>query len=187
MQGTWVRSLGFFPMCLPHAAEQLSPCATTTEPKGGNYRVYLLQIPVCDLEWEKPLQWEACVPQRKSSPLSLQLEKACEQQQRPSTTRNKLIILENKDGPKTRYKTLNAVRVLGDKKMWENCFLYSWHGEDSRQTQNREAVQGKCWLMQSFKRYLPCRKDTKDKVKDKLGIVSNIPARQRSHFLSRKA
>ena len=40
---------------------------------------------------------------------------------------------------------------------------------------------------QNFKRYLPCRTDTRDKVKDKLGKISNIPDRQRAHFLSRNA
>lgn len=36
-------------------------------------------------------------------------------------------------------------------------------------------MQGKCWLIQNFKRYLTCRKDIEDKVKEQLGIVSNIP------------
>ena len=86
---------GFDPWAgrIPHAAEQLSPCATTAEPEGGDCWAYRLQTPACDREM--PPQWEACIPQQKSSPRSLQSEKACEQQKRPSTTKNKLLILEN--------------------------------------------------------------------------------------------
>lgn len=39
---------------------------------------------------EKSLQWAACAPQLESKPSSPQLEKAWAQQQRPSTTVNKL-------------------------------------------------------------------------------------------------
>ena len=129
-------------MCFPHAAEQLSPCATTTEPKGGNYRVYLLQIPVCDLEWEKSLQWEACVPQRKSSPLSLQLEKACEQQQRPSTTRNKLIILENT-------LKMDQRQDIKHWKLWEywgikKCERIVFYNPDMEKTQDRHKTEKLC-------------------------------------------
>ena len=42
---------------IPHAAEQLSPCATTTEPTHGYY------WSPCSLTREAP-QWEACTPQR---------------------------------------------------------------------------------------------------------------------------
>ena len=40
------------------------------------------------LQQEKPLQWEACALQLESSPHSLQREKACKQQWRPSTAKN---------------------------------------------------------------------------------------------------
>ena len=51
---TWSRRI-------PHAAEQLSPCATATEAACHNYWARALQ-------WEKPPQWEACAPQRRVAP-----------------------------------------------------------------------------------------------------------------------
>ena len=54
-----------------HELQLLSLCSTAHEPQ------------------EKPSQWEARMPQLKNSPHSLQLEKACVQQQRPSTATNK--------------------------------------------------------------------------------------------------
>ena len=61
MQETWVRSLMQED---PHASEHLRPCATTTEacaPKAYG------------LQQEKPLHWEACVPQLEHSVCSLKL------------------------------------------------------------------------------------------------------------------
>ena len=53
---------------------QLSPWATTTEPAH----------PAGAQQQEKPPQWEACMPQLEVSPHLSPLEKAHEQQQRPS-------------------------------------------------------------------------------------------------------
>ena len=58
---------------IPHAAEQLSLRATTTEARAPK---------ACAPQQEKPPQWEACSPQ---------LEKARTQQQRPNTAKNKYI------------------------------------------------------------------------------------------------
>ena len=70
---------------IPCASGQLLLCATVCAPQ--------LPKPVhpraCALQQEKPPQWEACSPQLKSSPRLLQLEKALEQQWRPSTAKNK--------------------------------------------------------------------------------------------------
>ena len=54
------RGHGFEPWTgkIPHAPEQLSPCATTTEPQ-------LLEAVLHSKE--KPLQWEAHAPQRRTS------------------------------------------------------------------------------------------------------------------------
>ena len=41
----------------------------------------------CALQEEKPLEWEAHTPQQESRPRSLQLEKSCTQQQRPSAVK----------------------------------------------------------------------------------------------------
>ena len=51
-----------------------------------NYRAHVPEV--CALQQEKPPQWEAWAPQLKSSPHSLQWEKAHTQQQRPSATKN---------------------------------------------------------------------------------------------------
>ena len=74
---------------IPHAEEQLSPCATTTGPVSHNY-------------WS-PCAWSPCSATReatamrsprtatKSSPSSLQLKKARAQQQRPNAAKSKYI------------------------------------------------------------------------------------------------
>ena len=60
---------------IPHAVEQLSLCATTTEARAPQ---------------EKQPQWEAHTTQRKSSPRSPSTRlKACTQQWRPSTAKIK--------------------------------------------------------------------------------------------------
>ena len=69
MRGTWVQALV---LEIPHAAEQQSPCATTTEA-----HVPRAHAP----QQEKPPQWEA-LRTTKSSPHSLQLEETRTQQQR---------------------------------------------------------------------------------------------------------
>ena len=66
MQGTQVRSLVRED---PHAVEQLSPCATTTEP-------VRLEPMLCN---EKPPQWEARAQQR-----------------RPNAAKNKIHLLKKK-------------------------------------------------------------------------------------------
>ena len=73
MQGTLVRSLAGKS---PHAEEQLSPCTAT--------RAHALQQ-------EKPPHREALALQRHSSHHLPQLEKAHDQQQRPSIAKNKYI------------------------------------------------------------------------------------------------
>ena len=52
---------------IPHASEQLSPCATTAEARAPR---------ACASQKEKPPQWEVCAPQLQSSSCSLQLEKS---------------------------------------------------------------------------------------------------------------
>ena len=86
-QGTWVWSL-----------DQEDPtCLGATKSMCHSYRAHW----VCVLVWtataeacvprtralqhEKPWQWEGCPAQLKNSPSSLQLEKACVQQWRPSS------------------------------------------------------------------------------------------------------
>ena len=59
---------------IAHVVEQLSPCASTTEPRGQ----------------EKPLQWEAHAPQLGSNPCSPQPEKPHVRQQRLSAAKNKI-------------------------------------------------------------------------------------------------
>ena len=83
------RRHGFEPWSgkIPHASEQLSPCATTTESACHNY-------------WS-PCTWSPCSATReatavrsprtatKRSPRSPQLEKAHTQQRRPNAAKNK--------------------------------------------------------------------------------------------------
>ena len=73
----------------PHAAGQLSPCTTTTEPElcsPGAANTEACEPRTSAPQHEKPPQWEACAPQPESSPLSLQLDKASTQQWRSSAT-----------------------------------------------------------------------------------------------------
>ena len=79
---------------IPHAMEQQSSWATTTEPTlwsprtatteptGHNYWIHALQQ-------EKPKEWETHTPQLENNPCSPQLEKAWAQQQRPSITKER--------------------------------------------------------------------------------------------------
>ena len=73
---------------IPHVLKQQSPCATTTEVMLWSWRAATTEPEcpkVCVLQQEKPPQGEAHAPQLESSPLLLQLEKACLQQWWPST------------------------------------------------------------------------------------------------------
>ena len=56
---------------IPRTSGQLSLCPTACAP-----------------QQEKPSEWEACAPQLESRPCSPELERACEQQQTPSTVKN---------------------------------------------------------------------------------------------------
>ena len=73
MQGTQVQSL----------VQESPTCHGATKCVWHNSRA---QAP----QQEKPLLWEACAPQLESSPCLPSLEKANEQQRRPSTVKNKL-------------------------------------------------------------------------------------------------
>ena len=83
------RAQGFEPWSgkIPHATEQLSPCATTTEPASHNHWSLCAQS-LCSTT--KPPQWEARAPQWRVAPARHNLEKARAQQQRPNTAKNKL-------------------------------------------------------------------------------------------------
>ena len=96
------RGHGFDPWSgrFPHVVEQLSPMchnywASTLEPVSHNYWVPVLQLlkptaPTAHaLQQEKLPQWEAHAPQRRTAPTCSKLKKAQEQQQRPSTAKNK--------------------------------------------------------------------------------------------------
>ena len=65
---------------IPHAVEQLSPCAATTE---------ACRPRACAPQQEKPLQWEGSTPQRRVGSARCQLKKARAQQRRPNTAKNK--------------------------------------------------------------------------------------------------
>ena len=65
MQGTWFPSLATDN--IPLTVEQLSLCATATEP--AYFRA-------CVLQKQKPPQWEVWAMQRESSPCLPQLEKS---------------------------------------------------------------------------------------------------------------
>ena len=67
---------------IPHAAWQLSRCATATEVHASR---------ACAPQQEEPPQWEAPAPQLEKWPSSLQLEKAHTQQRRPRAAKNKYI------------------------------------------------------------------------------------------------
>ena len=65
------------------------------EPKSCNFWAHVLQLlkpagpRAHALQQEKPPQWETRTPQLESRPHSLQLEKACVQQPRPSAAKYK--------------------------------------------------------------------------------------------------
>ena len=77
VQGTRVQALVWK---IPHAAEQLSPCATTPEP------VHLEPV-LCNKRSHRDQSPHTAM---KSSPHSPQLEKARAQQQRPNAAKNKI-------------------------------------------------------------------------------------------------
>ena len=95
------RGHGFEPWSgkIPHAVEQLSPCATTTEPALWSPRATTTE-PACHNYW-RPCAKSPCSATRqettmrsprtamKSSPRWPQLETARAQQQRPNTANNK--------------------------------------------------------------------------------------------------
>ena len=76
----------------PHAAEQLSPCTTTTEPvlqsPGVATTEFILSILKPMLLNKRAPQWEACAPQLEQLLLVTTGEKPT-QQWRPSTAKNK--------------------------------------------------------------------------------------------------
>ena len=74
---------------IPHAAEQLSPRTTATEPVCYNCTIEVRVPTAHSLYQEKPLQWEACALQLESSLHTLQLDKAHKQQWRLSVAINK--------------------------------------------------------------------------------------------------
>ena len=73
---------------IPHAAEQLSPCATTTEPACRNYWSSRTQSP-CSATREATARRSQRTA-TKGSPRSPQLEKARVQQWRPNAAKNKI-------------------------------------------------------------------------------------------------
>ena len=84
MQGTWVRS------------QEDSTCHGATKPMHHDSWAHVLHTATeaCTptghaRKQEKPLKREAWTPQLESSPYSLQLEKACAQQWRPSTAKKR--------------------------------------------------------------------------------------------------
>ena len=74
-QEIWIQSL----------AQEDSTCHEATNPVCHNYKAC---TPRAHAPQEKPPQWEACSHQRTVAP-TLQLEKACTQEQRPIAAKNK--------------------------------------------------------------------------------------------------
>ena len=71
---------------------QLSPCTATAEPTFESPRATTVEAHVPRAgapKLEEPLQREAEAQQLESSPLSLQLEKACDNNEEPVQPRNK--------------------------------------------------------------------------------------------------
>ena len=99
---------------IPHAVEQLSPCATNSEPKCSSYGSSNSLEPVLHKE-RKPLQGEARTPPWKAAP-ALPLEKACTQQPTPSSA--KIITIVYKKSLEER--NLDIVFILHDK----ICIIY---------------------------------------------------------------
>ena len=89
-----------------HAAGQLSPCATPREACTPRVRAP---------QKEKALQWEARTPQLERRPHTLQLEKNCVQQQRPSTAENYII------KKKKVHDTCNTLETIPHPGWWKNC------------------------------------------------------------------
>ena len=88
----------------PHAMEQLSPFAATTEAKA----------PRVPGKQGNPLQWEASALHLESSPYKLQLEKAWVYQWRPSTAPNKQINKNQDKKKKTTKKNRPAATAKGE-------------------------------------------------------------------------
>ena len=82
------RGHGFEPWSgrIPHAAEQLGPWATTTEPA--------LLEPV--LPNERPRQWEARAPRWRVAPARRNWRKPSHKKWRPNTAKNKQIYIKKK-------------------------------------------------------------------------------------------
>ena len=94
MQGTWVR---YWSRKIPHAAEPLSLCPTTPEPtlwRPPSHNCWARVLQLLKLVCLEPVlatrdatTVRSPCTATKSSPCSLQLEKACVQPQRPSTAK----------------------------------------------------------------------------------------------------
>ena len=69
-----------------HATGRLSPCATAVGPVLWSQEPQLVSLSAATAEAHVA---KACALQPESSPSSPQLEKACAQQQRPSTAKHK--------------------------------------------------------------------------------------------------
>ena len=95
------RKRGFapWPGKIPHAAEQINPCATTTEPVLQSPEPQLLKPThprACSVQGEKPPWWEAHSPQLESSPCSWQLEKSLHSGEDPAQPKiNKIIKIKS--------------------------------------------------------------------------------------------
>ena len=92
---------------IPHATGQPSLCTTTAEVA----------------QQEKSLQWEAYTLQLETSPCSLQVEKACTQQQRPSTDKNKLNQSRTETGHSVTEPNLGLLAPRSEEPVY-------WHGCD---------------------------------------------------------
>lgn len=82
---------------------------------------------------------------------------------------------------------MKTLRVFGDKK-YEIIFVILAWGRlktDTKPKSYKNENVGKYDYI-NLKKYLPCRKDTQDKVEDKLGKVSYTPGMQSVHFLNKE-
>ena len=102
----WCKGNGFSPWSrkIPHAVEQLSPNAATTEPT---------HCRTCAPQQEKPRQWKAHAPKLENCPHLLQLEKALTQHQRPSTVKNK-----NKINFRRYHHTQEMLGIQKERLLW---------------------------------------------------------------------
>ena len=92
---------------IPHAAEQLSPCATLLRLCSRVWELQLLspratvlkpECPgACALQKEKPFQGEACVSQLERSPRSPQLEQRLHSNEDPVEPKIKISKIINKE------------------------------------------------------------------------------------------